>query len=144
MKNKLLILPILLLMIPSIFQGEIFSKFADENKDYLERIKGEWVFNNRKYLYEFTDVFVRKIDGNRYYKYKSSKYPRYNNFLFSIFKSRKTGVSFFCRGNWDKKRGFIHTSSRIRFIGRDKFIVFSKNDMNEIYFTAKRYVQKQK
>ena len=144
MRNRLLILFILMFFIPNIFQGEIFSKFADPNEDYMKRIKGEWVFSNRKYLYEFTDIFVRKIDGFRYYKYKSSKYPRYDNFLFAIFKSRKTGISFFCRGNWDKERGYIHTSSRIRFIGRDKFIVFSKDDMNEIYFTAKRYVQKKK
>ncbi|MEN8221932.1 MAG: hypothetical protein ABFR36_01625 [Acidobacteriota bacterium] len=144
MKSKLIILFILVFILPNIFHGEIFSRFADPNKDYLERIKGEWVFSNRKYLYEFTDVFVRKIDGFRYYKYKSSKHPGYDNFLFAIFKSRKTGVSFFTRGNWDKKRGFIHTSSRIRFIGKDKFMVFSKDNMNEIYFTAKRYVQKQK
>lgn len=126
------------------FQGEIFSRFAEVNNDYLERIQGKWVFSNRKYLYEFTDIFVRKIDGFKYYKYKSSKYPRYDNFLYSIFKSKKTGVSFFCRGNWDKQRGFIHVSSRIRFIGKNKFVVFSKDDLNEIYFTAKRYFQTQK
>lgn len=144
MRNRVIILLLLMVFVPLSFHGEIFSRFADPNDDYMERIKGEWVFSNRKYLYEFTDIFVRKIDGMKYYKYKSSKYPKYDNFLFAIFKSRKTGVSFFCRGNWDKKRGFLHTTSRIRFIGRDKFIVFSKDDMNEIYFTAKRYVHKKK
>ncbi len=141
MKKKILLLSSFLFLIPLMYQGEIFSRFADANKDYHERIKGKWVFSNRQFVYEFTDIFVRKIDGFRYYKYKSTKYPRYDNFLYAIFKSKKSGISFFCRGNWDKKRGFIHVSSRIRFIGRDKFIVFSKDDINEIYFTAKRIVQ---
>ena len=137
--GKRILFPIVfLLLLPLLYHGEIFSRFADVNKDYFERISGKWVFSNRKFIYEFTDIFVRKIDGFRYYKYKSSKYPRYDNFLYAIFKSRKSGISFFCRGNWDKKRGFIHVSSRIRFIGKDKFIIFSKDDINEIYFTAKR------
>ncbi len=118
--------------------GEIFGKFADINKDYMNRIKGKWIFSDRNYIYEFTDTFVRKIDGFLYYRYKSSKYPRYSNFIYAIFKSKKTGVSYFCRGNWNKNRGFIHVSSRIRFIGEDKFIVYSKDDNREIYFTAKR------
>lgn len=141
MRKRILILIVFLIFLPSMYQGEIFSRFADVNKDYLERIRGKWVFSNRKFVFEFTDIFVRKIDGFRYFKYKSSKYPRYDNFLYAIFKSRKSGISFFCRGNWDKKRGFIHVSSRIRFIGKDKFIVFSKDDINEIYFTAKRFYE---
>jgi len=141
MKKKMILFLAGLFILPLFFQGEIFSRFADANKDYMNRIHGAWVFSNRNYVYEFTNVFVRKIDGFRYYKYKSSKYPRYDNFLYAIFKSRKTGVSFFCRGNWDEKRGFVHVSSRIRFIGKNKFIVFRKDDSNEIYFTAKKYVQ---
>ena len=141
MIKRISVLLIILVFLPLMFHGEIFSRFADQNKDYFERIQGKWIFSNRRFVYEFTDVFVRKIDGFRYYKYKSTKYPKYDNFLYAIFKSKKTGISFFCRGNWDKKRGFIHVSSRIRFIGGDKFIVFSKDDMNEIYFTAKRIDQ---
>jgi len=138
MKRKLIFLLIILFIFPLTYYGELFSNFADVNTDYLKRIRGKWVFSDRRYAYEFTDIFVRKIDGFRYYKYKSTKYPRYENFIYSIFKSRKTGISFFCRGNWDEKRGFMHVSSRIRFIGDNKFIVFSKDNMNEIYFTAKR------
>ena len=140
MKN-LKILLFILIFLPVMAGSEIFSNFADPDKDYMERIKGNWIFSDRPYVYEFTDVFVRKIDGFMYFKYKSTKYPRYDLFIYSIFKSRKTGISFFCRGNWDEKRGFIHVSSRIRFIGKDKFLVYSKDDINEIYFTAKRYVQ---
>jgi len=127
-----------LFLFPVSYFGELFSQFADADTNYLKKIKGKWVFSDRRYMYEFTDIFVRKIDGFRYYKYSSTKYPGYENFIYAIFKSRKTGVSFFCRGNWDKKRGFLHVSSRIRFVGNDKFIVYSKDNMNEIYFTAKR------
>lgn len=141
MIRRVSVLLAIFVFLPLMYQGEIFSRFADHDKDYFKRIQGKWLFSNRRFVYEFTDIFVRKIDGFRYYKYKSTKYPKYDNFLYAVFKSKKTGISFFCRGNWDKKRGFLHVSSRIRFIGKDKFIVFSKDDMNEIYFTAKRIDQ---
>ncbi|MEN8153873.1 MAG: hypothetical protein ABFR75_07595 [Acidobacteriota bacterium] len=121
--------------------GELFSQFADSDKESLKNIIGIWKFSDRNYLYEFTDTFVRKIDGFFYYKYRSSKYPRYDNFIYSIFRSRKTDVSFFCRGNWDKKRGFVHVSSRIRFIGDNKFVVYKKENPRKVYFTAVRVDQ---
>ncbi len=121
--------------------GELFSRFADSDKESLKKIIGTWKFSNRNYLYEFTDTYIKKIDGFFYYRYKSSKYPRYDNFIYSIFKSKKTKVSFFCRGNLDKKSGFIHVSSRIRFIDNNKFIVYKKDNQREVYFTAVRIVQ---
>ncbi len=138
MKKSVIIVLFTVQLITALSFGEVFTKFAEVNKDYEDRIIGKWIFSNRSYVYEFTNIFVRKIDGFHYFKYKSSKYPGYEGFLYAIFKSKKTSISFFCRGNWDKKRGLVHVSSRIRFIGKDKFVVFSKNNINEIYFTAKR------
>lgn len=138
---KKLIVFFIISVISLYSMGELFSRFADSDKESLKKIIGKWKFSNRNYLYEFTDTYVKKIDGFFYYRYKSSKYPRYENFIYSIFKSKKTKVSFFCRGNWDKKSGFAHVSSRIRFIDNNKFIVYKKDNQREVYFTAVRIVQ---
>lgn len=118
--------------------SEIFINFAVPDTNYMKKIEGKWTFSESRYLYEFTKTFSRKIDGLPYYLYKSSKYLNYYSLIYAIFKSKKTGISFFCRGNWSRRRGFQYSVSRIVFKGNDKFVVYSKDNPKEVYFIAKR------
>ena len=115
-----------------------FSSFAVEDSEKMELIIGKWKISDRPYLYEYTDDFVRRIDGFAYYRYKISQYPQNNNNIYAIFKSKKTSKSYFCRGNWHWKWGFQYSASRIVFKGKDKFIVYSKENPRKIYFVAER------
>ena len=118
--------------------GKSFSTFAVADTEKMKLVIGKWKISDRPYLYEYTDDFVRRIDGFAYYRYKISQYPRDNNNIYAIFKSKKTGKSYFCRGNWHSKWGFRYSSSRIVFKGKDKFIVYTKANPRKIYFVAKR------
>ncbi len=138
MNKKIFRILIFLFLIRLTLSPEIFVKFAKPDKDYMARVQGKWIFSGSRYLIEFTNSFSRKIDGLSYYLYKNSKYPKNFDFIYAIFKSKKTGISYFCRGVWSKRMGFRYSVSRIKFRGRDKFFVYSKNDPNRIYFTAKR------
>lgn len=120
-----------------VFSMESFRTFAVKDTDKMELIKGKWKLTDRPYLYEYTDNYMRRIDGFAYYLYKVSQYPR-RVYLYAIFKSKKTGKSYFCRGRWDSKFGFQYSSSRIVFKGKDLFVVFSKDDPTDVFFIAER------
>lgn len=120
-----------------LFGIESFSTFAVQDKEKMELIKGKWKLTGRPYLYEYTDDYMRRIDGFAYYRYKVSQFPR-RHYLYSIFKSKKTGKLYFCRGRWDNKYGFQYSSSRMVFKGKDLFIVYSKDDPDEVFFIAER------
>lgn len=116
---------------------ESFSTFAEIDTEMMSLIKGKWQHTGRPYLYEYTGEYMTRIDGFAYYRYRVSQYPR-ANFMYAVFKSKKTGKSYFCRGRWDNKYGFQYSSSRIEFRGNDRFIVYTKNDAEEVYFIAER------
>jgi hypothetical protein len=149
MKKRSLIMlgSALILILTSVFGARIqaleksFSSFAVKDVEKMKLIIGKWRISDRPYMYEYTNDFARRIDGFAYYKYKISQYPGNENNIYAIFKSKKTGKSYFCRGNWHRKWGFRYSASRIVFKGKDKFIVYSKDNSRKIYFSAKR-VQK--
>jgi hypothetical protein len=132
---------VLIFAIP-LFGTESFSTFAEIDSKMMSLIKGKWHHTGRSYLYEYTGEFMSRIDGFAYYRYKVSQYPRMN-FIYAVFKSKKTGKSYFCRGRLDSKYGFQHSSSRIEFRGKDRFIVYSKDDADEVYFIAERVKQEE-
>ena len=123
-----------------VFGIESFSTFAVKDTDKMELIKGKWKLTGRPYLYEYTGDYMRRIDGFAYYRYKVSQFPR-RVYLYAVFKSKKTGKSYFCRGRWDNKYGFQYSSSRIEFKGKDLFIVYTKDDPNDVYFVAERVTE---
>lgn len=118
-----------------------FSTFAVQDEEKMKLMIGTWIFTGRPYAYEFTDEFVRRVDGFPYFRYKVSQYPR-NTYLYSVFKSKMTGKLYFCRGKWDSRYGFQYSSSRIEFRGKDLFIVYSKDEPGEVYFIADRIKKK--
>jgi hypothetical protein len=121
-----------------------FSSFAVEDIEKMKLIIGKWRISDRSYMYEYTNDFARRIDGFAYYRYKISQYPGNENNIYAIFKSKKTGKSYFCRGNWHRKWGFRYSASRIVFKGKDKFIVYSKNNSRKTYFSAERVQENEK
>lgn len=126
-----------------MFGIESFSTFADVDTEMMSLIKGKWQLTGRPYLYEYTGDYMTRIDGFAYYRYRVSQFPR-ANFMYAVFKSKKTGKSYFCRGRWDSKYGFQHSSSRIEFKGKDRFIVYSKNDDGDVFFIAERLKEEDK
>ncbi len=134
----------------SVFGAQIqalekaFSSFALADIEKMKLIIGQWRMSDRFYVYEYTDDFVRRIDGFPYYRYKISQFPRNENNIYAIFKSKKTGKSYFCRGNWHRKWGFRYSASRIVFKGKDKFIVYSQDNPREIFFVAERIQKDEK
>jgi len=139
-----------ILILISVFDSQIqaleksFSSFAVVDVEKMKLIIGKWRMSDRPYLYEYTDDFARRIDGFTYYRYKISQFPRNENNIYAIFKSKKTGKSYFCRGNWHRKWGFRYSASRIVFKGKDKFIVYSKDNPRKIYFIAERMQKDEK
>ena len=126
-----------LILAGPLFGIESFSTFAEVDSEMMSLIKGKWQHTGRSYLYEYTDEFMTRIDGFAYYKYSVSQYPKIK-YMYAIFKSKKTGKSYFCRGRWDNKYGFQYSSSRIEFRGKDRFIVYTRDDAEEVYFIAER------
>lgn len=118
--------------------GNSFSTFAELDEENMKRIVGKWKFSDRIYLYEYTDDYMTRIDGFPYYQYKISQYPRSSNYIYAIFKSKKTGKSYFCRGHYSHKTGFRHSASRIVFESEDKFVVYTEDDPHVIFFIAER------
>lgn len=114
-----------------------FSQFAAPDADAMRRIQGKWVIEGRSYIYSFTSEPVRRIDGFMYYRYSVSQYPGVES-LYAIFKSKKSGKMYFCRGYWDKKYGFQQSASLISFDHDDSFVVFSKDNPGQVFFQAVR------
>jgi hypothetical protein len=119
---------------------EAFSTFAEADTEMMKLIIGKWSISDRPYIYEYTDEFMRRIDGFQYFKYTISQFRDKNN-MYAIFKSKKNGKSYFCRGKWHNKYGFQYSASRIVFKGKDKFIVYSKDNPGEIFFMAERITE---
>jgi hypothetical protein len=116
-----------------------FSTFAEVDTEMMKLIIGKWTISDRPYIYEYTDEFMRRIDGFQYFKYTISQF-RDNNNMYAVFKSKKTGKSYFCRGKWHNKYGFQYSASRIEFKGKDQFTVYAKDTPGEIFFVADRVV----
>ncbi len=116
---------------------QAFSTFAEVDTELMKLIIGKWSISDRPYIYEYTDEFMRRIDGFQYFKFTISQF-RDNNNMYAVFKSKKTGKSYFCRGKWHSKYGFQYSTSCIVFKGKDKFIVYSKDNPRELFFVAER------
>lgn len=119
-----------------VWGQQAFSTFAEADTEMMKLIIGKWSISDRPYIYEYTDEFMRRIDGFQYFKFTISQF-RDNN-MYALFKSKKNGKSYFCRGKWHNKYGFQYSASRIVFKGKDKFIVYSKDNPREIFFVAER------
>lgn len=135
---KKTIIFIIILIGSSYIVSESFSTFAVADIEKMKVIIGKWIISERNAMYEYTNEFARRIDGFAYYRYKISKFPGNVKLIYAIFKSKKTSKSYFCRGNWHWKWGFQYSASRIVFKGKDKFIVYSKENPRKIYFVAER------
>ncbi|HLP60745.1 MAG TPA: hypothetical protein VK186_18015 [Candidatus Deferrimicrobium sp.] len=127
----------------SLLGQESFSTFAEVDTEMMKQIIGRWTQSGRPYIYEYTDEYMRRIDGFQYFKYSISQF-RDNNNMYAVFKSKTTGISYFCRGKWHSRYGFQYSASRIVFKGKDRFIVYSKDKPGEIFFVADRVKEEKK
>lgn len=113
---------------------------GDVHEPSIKLIRGQWIVGDSQFLFEFTNQPVKKIYGLKYYSYQTLPRSRSRIFIFTIIKSKKTGRLYFARGKL-QDGGFVGSVSRLRFIGKNKLIVYKKDKHNEVYFTAKRKIR---
>jgi len=142
LNKKLWYILMLLFFIGLPFQsrGELLSQLGKVDETALNRISGKWIvqLDGINYIHSYTMDFVCRIDGLKYYSYNRvggrSTYP----FIYTIVKSKKTGRFYFARGYY-KNGNLVGSTSRIKFISKDAFYVYSDKNPDEIYFAARRY-----
>ncbi|MCP4152554.1 MAG: hypothetical protein GY757_32760 [bacterium] len=115
------------------------TKYVEDTK-MMKRIVGKWVISDRPYIYEYTTDFFQRINGFLYNRFKISPNSRENR-IYTIWRSPKTGRSYFCRGKWYSRWDFRYSASRIVFKNDNKFIVYSKDNPNIVYFVAQRVTE---
>ena len=115
----------------------LLYEIGDVHEPSIKFIKGQWIAEGSQFLFEFTNQPVKKIYGLKYYLYRTLPRSRSRIFIFTIIKSKKTGRLYFARGKY-QDGGFVCSVSKIMFIGKNKMIVYEKDNPKEIYFTAKR------
>ncbi len=124
-----------------------FAPMLDEvgpvDKASVKKIKGKWLVHGSNYLFDFSDKPTHKIFGLQYYNYRTLPESKYRQFIFTIVKAKKNGTLYFARGKHQQGK-FVGTVSKMVFKGKNKLIVFEKNNSRKVYFTATRYFKKDK
>lgn len=137
-----MVLVFLLYFISIPLTGELLLEIGDVHETSLKLIKGQWQILETGAIFDFTDRPARKLFGLEYYYYHTSRNFRNKIYLFTIVKSNKTGRLYFARGEY--RNGHFHSStSRIRFRGKNRFLVYSKDDYRQVLFEAVR-IRKEK
>jgi hypothetical protein len=112
------------------------SQIGEVDLEAVEKIKGQWLIQESRFILQFTDHFAGMVDGLKYFHYKrmgtSPRYP----YIYTIVKSKKSGNYFFARGYYQDKRLYGSTS-KIE-LKKDQIIVYSEKNPQKIYFKALR------
>ena len=134
---------VLLLLVSGYLAGELLSKIGTEDSKALQLIKGQWLIDDRDYVFEFTGHFACTIDGLKYYHYKRDRQRDRYPLIYTIIKSQKTGRQYFARGRYQDGR-FYGSTSRIAFMDKNHFTVYLSTNPKKIYFQATRIRQSAK
>jgi len=112
------------------------SQIGEVDLEAVEKIKGQWLIKESRFVLQFTDHFAGMVDGLKYFHYKrmgtSPRYP----YIYTIVKSKKSGNYFFARGYYQDKRLYGSTS-KIE-LQKDQIIVYAEKEPQKIYFKAYR------
>lgn len=112
------------------------SHIGEVDFNAVEKIKGQWIIQDSRFILEFSNRFAGMVDGLKYFHYKRvGTNPRYP-YIFTIVKSKKSGNYFFARGYYQDRR-LIGSTSKI-VLKKDKIIVYSEKNPQKIYFKARR------
>jgi hypothetical protein len=112
------------------------SQIGKVDLDAVEKIKGQWLIKESRFVLQFTDRFAGMVDGLKYFHYKRvGTNPRYP-YIYTIVKSKKSGNYFFARGYYQDKRLYGSTSKIV--LKKDQIIVYSEKNPQKIYFKALR------
>lgn len=112
------------------------SQIGEVDIDAVEKIKGQWLIKDSRFILQFTNRYAGMVDGLKYFHYKrlgtSPRYP----YIYTIVKSKKSGNYFFARGYYQDKRLYGSTSKIV--LKKDHIIVYSEKNPQKIYFKALR------
>jgi hypothetical protein len=112
------------------------SQIGEVDIDAVEKIRGQWLIKDSRFILHFTNRFAGMVDGLKYFHYKrlgtSPRYP----YIYTIVKSKQSGNYFFARGYYQDDRLFGSTS-KIE-LKKNHIIVYSEKNPQKIYFKALR------
>lgn len=138
----LMIILFLLIFTGTHLLADRLMDIGSEYENGLHLIKGEWRVCETGHIFSFTDKFARRLFGLKYFYYYTSVNPKSKIFLFTIVKSKKTGRLYFARGEYKYRDGaFYSSTSRIRFRGKNRLVVYSKENHKKILFEADRIIR---
>jgi len=112
------------------------SKIGEVDLDAVEKIKGQWLIQESRFVLRFTDRFAGMVDGLKYFHYKRLGTNPGHPYIYTIVKSKKSGNYFFARGYYQDKRLYGSTSQIV--LKKDQIIVYSEKNPKKIYFKALR------
>jgi hypothetical protein len=118
-------------------RGELLSRIGPVDTDALQTLKGFWMIEDSKYMFEFTDRYACRIDGLKYFHYKRSNNHTSYPWVFTVVKSKKTGKWYFARGSYQKSR-FYGSTSRLVFEKKGRITVYYSNNPKKVFFRAFR------
>jgi hypothetical protein len=137
---KIGVLAVILLTLWVGAEGELYE-VAEPDDVRARLILGRWAISNGEAVFEYTDDYVCRVEGFKFYRYTTSRQPKSKTFIYTVLKSRKKKKKqryYFCRGLWKEGRAYGFTTSIYYFLTDDRFVVMSKHDSHEVYFTATR------
>lgn len=138
----LMIVLCLLILIGAQLLADSLVEIGNEYEPGLNLLKGEWRVCETGQIFSFTDTFARRLYGLKYFYYYTSVNPKSKIFLFTIVKSNKTGRLYFARGEYKYRSGdFYSSTSRIRFRGKNRLVVYSKDNYRQVLFEADRIIR---
>lgn len=118
--------------------GQEFYQIAEPDEFKAKLILGRWSINNGEAVFKYTDDYVCRVEGFKFYRYTTSRQPRGKTFIYTVLISRKNKKSYLSRGLWKDGRAYGFTTSLCYFMGDDKFVVMKKNRPREVFFEAVR------
>jgi hypothetical protein len=132
-----------LLLLTGLAYAPMLDEVGSVDRTSIKRMKGKWLVRGSNYLFDFSDKPVRKIFGLQYYRYRTLPESKYRQFIYTIVKAKKNGTLYFARGKYHQGQ-FVGTVSKMAFSGKNRLIVYEKNNSRQVYFTATRYFNRHK
>jgi len=122
----------------TIKQTEVkaLSQIGEVDFEAVEKIKGQWLIQESRFILQFTDHFAGMVDGLKYFHYKRLGTNPHYPYIYTIVKSKESGNYFFARGYYQDKRLYGSTS-KIE-LKKDQIIVYSEQNPLKVYFKALR------
>ena len=113
------------------------SQIGDVDTETVKNMKGFWMIEGSKYLFEYTDSYACRIHGVKYFFFKRNRNHTRIPFVFTVVKSKETGRLYFARGEY-KNGQLVGSTSRIVFKGKDRMVVYKSNTLKKVFYKARR------